>query len=734
MVTAPRQATAKLSLALLALGAYAWTLALGFQFDDYWLLLAAREQLTRAVTPWVDHGPLPALLEHLFQPVLWLWLEVDAWLAGSPLRAWPYHATSVLVHATTSVALFSLLRRHLEARAAFVASAFFAVAAAGAQAVSWTAARGDMVFVTFSVLALLAVRRRPWLAGCALALGFASKPNAWLVTPLVLAYACLPVRRDSGANEHIRACTRSAVAILVPLGLVALWRRAYLGTWSMLYLGGIEPKPGQAKAMLAALPGLVGYTIAPGDAVPRELAGLFAQRAIPLAIGVATWSALLLLFFWRRPRVALGRATLALLVLAIPLAPALFLWHLYPNAPGIYKSRALYPLVGALALVVALAFDRRFAARATRVRRSLEAVVLIGLMVTALDSMLQTGRLEVDAAMRTRSRVASIEDRARAVGRDVCFVVSDPEPTRFGVLMTHTQIGTACRPPFMAETYSVRPTEDVASWIEAGGLTTIEGRVQVLRLEDARFVPASAVLPQPTTGMPSPAQLDRGDQGFVWRPDLALHPRSTSRIVVEAELGGPATEVEMILRCGERSYRRRARLEGRRAQLALATDRELALEPRVDEVVIKVDNEGLRTLRIAAVHRSALLTWNMPAPGAVLTVATAPIFTVDGFPMSADLVLELELGVFGAKLPLRYVVPHADVARQGQSVSYQPQRRHFTRDDGLEWSAALRKIYEDIAKPYGVHSFGLEGRVLATENGVEVAASERRRWTIDARD
>lgn len=738
-----------IAIACLALIAYAWTLALYFQFDDYWLGLVSGEQIRRAMHPFGEHGPLPPLLEHLFQPIVWIWLECDAWLSGTPLHAWVYHATSICVHAVTSVALYALLVRHVTRQAALIAAAVFAAWPAGAQAVSWTAARGDMLWVTFTVFALMATRRSMVLAGVCIALGFAAKSSAWTSAPLVVCYAWWldACSQRPAARRRVVDTFRLGLVLLLPLGLVAWWRANYLGTWSMLYIGGIQARADQMPAMLRAIPSALHYLIAPKNAVPDVLAGLWNGRVVNTILGTIAFAGVVFLLFDRDHTKRYWRIVIALFVLAIPTVPAVFLWHLYPAAPGIYSSRALYPVVAAVAFVLALAFDTplhgrradRTTAQASSTRRTFASrIVLVCVAVSTIDATLHVARLEVDAARRTRNRIASLQNHAQAVGDDVTFVVTDPEPTRFGVLMTHTQIGAAVRPPFAATELRVVPVEKIAAWIAGGGLATIQGRVQLLELREDRFEPVTDVLPSlPAVGLDSKLEAPPkatvpidGKGTSTWRPATSFAPRAWSYLRLETDIEvGSAT---VTFAGPSHAIRREVPFSGGSGNIALATDVELARQRAIDSVSIAFPTSTSGAVTLSLVRSTKALELLAPRADSRIHFDQTPTFEVAGMPDDADLELRLQLVVFGAHAPMNYHVPRADLDVRAGHARYAPRLRHFVGENGLDWTEALDKIYREIAKPYGVHEFGLTGTIAAVRGGVTMAATPELRWTLTA--
>ena len=145
---------------VVALLAYAWVLVLPFQLDDYSQVSGAPGQLgffSRAVeTDLLGSDQAPAQGDYIFRPTIWLSFVTDWAISGEPLDPVVFHASSLLIHVLTALAVWYLLVRLLPPSGALLGALFFALHPAGAQAISWVAARGDLFTTLFGVLAMLA--------------------------------------------------------------------------------------------------------------------------------------------------------------------------------------------------------------------------------------------------------------------------------------------------------------------------------------------------------------------------------------------------------------------------------------------------------------------------------------------------------------------------------------------------------------------------------------------------
>ena len=148
-----------------------------------------------------------------WHPLTWLSLELDSELHGLATDAAPYarsapgfHATSLLLHAASTVLLFLLLVRLTGAtwRSAF-AAALFGLHPLHVESVAWVAERKDVLCGFFGILsafayAAYAERRSKTLyalAALLLAAGLASKPMLVTLPLLFLALDLWPLRRSA---------------------------------------------------------------------------------------------------------------------------------------------------------------------------------------------------------------------------------------------------------------------------------------------------------------------------------------------------------------------------------------------------------------------------------------------------------------------------------------------------------------------------------------------------------
>jgi hypothetical protein len=733
----------------LALLAYAWTLGLHFQFDDFWLIPGASAQLEWLSEAFAHDTAPPAPFDHLFQPVLWLWTMLDRWISGEPYQPWVFHLSSMLMHALTALLLLRVLERHYHARAALLATALFAISPIGAQAVSWTAGRGDMLWCTFALLALLALPRRAWLAGLWLALAFGAKSSGWMALPLVAVY----LWKRSNLSWLGRA--KQLPWLVVPLLLVAGLRAAYVETWSLVYIGQLRAQPEQLPSVLAALPKALGYALAPENPPGSTWASLLPAYWLALCgWGLVAGSFLLVLL--KRPRRQFGRLITALGCLALPLLPASFLWHFAAEPLGVTHSRSLYGVGMALALFVAMSLDCVQAPQALLRKLTLLGVALLALL--QLDAMQHVARLELAAASSVRARIASLQELAGEHEREITFVAEDPELLQDGVHMTQTQLPTALRPPFSGSIVPVVHCMSIQDLLRENKLERLTGEVQLLRLDGERFAPIGPILPPVLGAVP---ELEKApgsgpdDVGTWWTP-RGLTTRELSRLTVRSS--SPSGRVQVVLHCesGEATTDRRlhstasgtraanahehvyeAELSpsegGGRFRIDLRADWRFSAAGRLSAITlrwIEKPEDPAATLEPSLAFEGLELRIQAPAAGTVLPLETRPEFRIEGLPPGADLELEFALELFGARQPFVYLVPAERVRRDGATALYRPELADFQGQDGLPWEQSMQLLYRNFAQAYGIQELRLHARAYAREDGLRIGRSEPASWTL----
>ena len=154
------------------------------------------------------HYEDPAWLKAVHQQLVWGWpsrvltnwtFQLQAeWAVqyGRPIDPQHFHVVNSTIHIINASLLWVVARPMIGRLAAVIAVAIFAIHPIQSQAVSYVAARGDLLLVTWALLALLALRFPPrgfYLVGAALLLAGWTKEIGVVVTALVV-WSCLVQR------------------------------------------------------------------------------------------------------------------------------------------------------------------------------------------------------------------------------------------------------------------------------------------------------------------------------------------------------------------------------------------------------------------------------------------------------------------------------------------------------------------------------------------------------------
>jgi hypothetical protein len=309
--------------------AYWPSLSVGFVADDYAHILT----VSKADASFVWSLFTVPAADRFFRPLGMISYLIDfQWAAFSPFR---WHLAAVLLHGVNTVLVYALCRAlGLAAVWALFGAAFFGLHASRPEAVTWVAARFDLVatlFVLVAMLLFLAHARRPSLARLLLVLiaticGLLSKESAY-VLPLMLAVIVL-FRRD----------LRNPAAYRAILACGALTTAVFLYRWFLLS-------------------GIGGYLNPQGK--PTIL--LINTWLLVKALGLRLWAVLLFPLNWTDPlrltvKAAISFSIVALILLAVrakssnlarlglvlALVAALPVYHLLLIGPDLEKSRVIY--------------------------------------------------------------------------------------------------------------------------------------------------------------------------------------------------------------------------------------------------------------------------------------------------------------------------------------------------------------------------------------------------------
>jgi Flp pilus assembly protein TadD len=410
--------------ALVAILAYAATLAHGFAFDDG--IVIERNRLIRSLSripdlfrggEWAGGG----LEARAYRPLASATYALN--YAVGALTPWGYHLANVILHALTSAGILLLaLRWRAPLAAAGLAALVFAAHPVHVEAVANIAGRKDVLATLFLVSMAIA---HPWALrrrGAALAvplLAYAaamfSKEIGVVGLALVAAQDLLVPDERVSSTRRARITLYGGYAAALALYLVAYARAlggigapdavpfvdnpaAHAGTAARLLTGAAVLWKGLALQLLP-------IRLSPDysyDAIPIAASALD-PRAIAAVLAFVAWGAAGIRLRRRVPAVLLG-----LVWYLIPLLPASNL----PFAVGtIFGERLLYaPSIG-FAIVAALALDAALARAAPRARVAVAAglALVLGAATVRYAATWASDATLFTAAARSVPRSAKVQ-------------------------------------------------------------------------------------------------------------------------------------------------------------------------------------------------------------------------------------------------------------------------------------------------------------------------------------
>jgi tetratricopeptide (TPR) repeat protein len=265
---------ARFFLLAAALIAFGTSLGSGFHFDDYAIfsdpvLASARG----AIDVWAPRQTRP-----LTYFTFWLNRQIGA---GDPLG---YHLFNLLLHLGVILLALECLRRLLPERAAWIATAIFAIAPIQSEAVDYIWARSILLATLLCLAALHEwLNGRPWIAVLWFALALLAKEEC-AAFPLFLAW--LEWRKALPAPRRSKLALAAMLALSAAAGAHVIWA-----------LSVTPGAPGGAQAGITPL----HYLLAQGVVIWRYLQltllpyGFTVDPDIQVApwLGIAAWALLL---------------------------------------------------------------------------------------------------------------------------------------------------------------------------------------------------------------------------------------------------------------------------------------------------------------------------------------------------------------------------------------------------------------------------------------------------------
>lgn len=202
-----------------------------------------------------------------YQPLSWLSLGLDFEIHGMDARG--YHATNVILHAATTIAVFHLAHRLLAltagvGRAALLAGALLAAVVFGlhplrVESVAWITERRDVLGGLFFVLALTTwvrfatggARRWYWAAVALVLVSLSARAGAIVMPALLLVLDVWPLRRTALGWRALGIEKLPFVAASVVFGWLAIRAQASQGA-TLVTLAQHGPEQRAVQALFGA--------------------------------------------------------------------------------------------------------------------------------------------------------------------------------------------------------------------------------------------------------------------------------------------------------------------------------------------------------------------------------------------------------------------------------------------------------------------------------------------------
>lgn len=244
-------------LAIAALVAFAGCLAAPFVFDDFALL---NDPTVTSKSGWWESWRIVQT-----RPLTWFTFWANYQAGGEHPAG--YHVVNLALHVTVVILLYAVLRRLIDARAAVIAAAIFAVHPFAAEPVNYIFARGTLLATLFSLLALRAwgADRRLLATGWFVVAMLAKEECA--AVPLFLLLFDVSKDRPKGLSYNA-----AMTCIAVALGLRVMWVLAYTPGAPAGAQAGISPGAYFAVQGVVILKYLRMFVVPWGFSVDYEVA------------------------------------------------------------------------------------------------------------------------------------------------------------------------------------------------------------------------------------------------------------------------------------------------------------------------------------------------------------------------------------------------------------------------------------------------------------------------------
>ena len=725
---------AALLLIFTTVGSHFWMTSLGFQIEDYQQVDEARNLAGPAALLGDQTDDDGTVFITFFRPLVHLSLWLDVRLFGADPRA--LHLSNVLMHAIAVTLLFFVVRRYVPSRRRSIpvlAALLFSVNPGKWGAVSWVAARGDILMTIGLLASLLFLHRHRRTGGKAsaaltvLAIAFALlAKEAALIVPVLVILADLAFLWRGTARPRLGGRLALWLAAIFPAVLILLFRSAKFGDRALTYVGAERTwTPEIFDRMLADLwPAMKdlasGYFYYDESRLPGSLQGPFVTF---LALGLAAWIAVS----------PVKRAALALWVLAAFLAATALPLRFLREGRGVDVSRLFYLPAVFMSLLLAMPCSALFSER--RTARAGGLLVGIAILTFWTISGLKDAEAQRAATLFMDDVRAEIGAAAGGLSSTEILLIDLPEDVDYAPAFGRF-VKRAFREPFTSPPIDVLRFRSQEKDLLAEHIVGSAKALQLLGWNPAasRLEPRSPLLTPnvPGAALPPSARFLDAASGDARLASIATPERWTGRSapVVELRLAAPIA--------GQATYRIEAR--GKDGGLAVFP---IAWSSRFQTDVLRlhlwreVEWPALGEIKTLTVYRDQAAT---PAP---LEARACPVeraiealaprngqeLAIDGPEPIFEFACSVDAPLFRLNLtkPMRYsIVAHRDLCRTETPGRY-AIRLSTPRADGRPadflWESGRAGLRTNVLDHFGQKSVELIWSVDALNGDL--------RWPIE---
>ncbi len=728
-------------LFMVAVVVHTWTATLPFQLDDYALLPGAsdrwalQDQSAQSVA--VDGGapeaPLNTAERYLYRPVSWgLWwtlIQINGDFADPRL----FHATFLFLHGLVVVVVYFILRGLGAVRGAILGALAVAIMPGGIQAVSWTAATGDLIATLLMAIATLSIMGRGGirLALSALCVGaaFLAKESAFLLLP-AMGFAAFAVRPDLSTSRRLAPMIPALLALALAWALRA---NALGGRWSLSYAYEVVPTIDVAYVVskVRSFVGAIMQGVVPWNQDPAlSDAGVFprlssdALSAVILSVrsGMLVFvGAVTLSGFIAGRRFGIRVWLVGALCVSAALIPATLLFSDDGTNVG---SRLLYPPLVVAAILFGLAWER------------VNGGWIVGYLLIQMLFASHVASTEAVAAEKIRSRLTSLRELVHAHPTET-WVLQDNQAGVGGIPLLYGNVTGAFHPPIARETHKLIWWGDALTMDRIPNLWDQPSGVRFASVRGDRYVEDRSPVPALTKKMPQAVAHATGD---VVTFDQAVPTRSLAAVRVTPAMGqGMARSVDVTwrLESGERSVSL-GFVDARGESVLLYTpdDFDWTLGRQVTGFEIKGLRVSGNVELLSTVARAQIVA---PKAGSIINpesppaLVFRPVTQMEGYRITYDFVL-----MPGVRFPVVYEVPVTRMEPTGDGLlRFLPREGDAVRWPGHPYHVTWQTLPSAFARELvarGIRRMSVAVRVegVTAEFGAPAWRSDWRTFVVEA--